>query len=265
MGVVLRIHPSSFILTFFICVLVVFFERQETTSADGTVCSSLCDACAAGCEPCNECGSWNIDQDTVCTTCSCPRKSEQRQRVAGQCGSYVRNRIAGNSMQIEPRPNQGLVTAFIYQCMSFIMCLAVLLVLSTLDVKSHTTWKMEGSSQEENPPLVERKEPIIEDQTGTNDFLRDVASLYQEAVREVDFARVGRRVGLDDYQIQEIINNQAEQLRGEAKLKYQDWNSSKSPQSRDDLRDDIVAERIKLLPDILVQYKRPQGRAAYAG
>ncbi|XP_078696278.1 uncharacterized protein LOC144924674 [Branchiostoma floridae x Branchiostoma belcheri] len=265
MGVVLRIHTSPFILAFFVCacVLAVFFEGQETTSADGSACCSICDACAAGCEPCSECGSWNINEDTVCT--SCPRKSEQRQRVAGQCGSYVRNRIAGNSMQIEPRPHQGLVTAFIYQCMSFIMCLAVLLVLSTLNVKSHTTWKMEGSSQEENPPLVERKEPITEDQTVKNDFLREVASLYQEAVREVDFATVGRRVGLDDYQIQEIINNQAEQLRGEAKLKYRDWNSSKSPQSRDDLRDDIVADRIKLLPDILVQYKRPQGRAAYAG
>ncbi|XP_019637604.1 PREDICTED: uncharacterized protein LOC109479959 [Branchiostoma belcheri] len=234
MGVVLRVHSSPFILTFFICVLIVFFERQDAAPVDGfreamssTVCCSLC--------------------------------------VAEQCGSYVRNHISGNSMQREPRPHQGIVTTFIYQCMGFIMCLAVLLVLPTLNVKSLTTWKLEGSSRKENTPLVEGKEPIIEDQTGTNDFLRDVASLYQEAVREVDFARVGRRVGLDDYQIQEIINNEAEQLRGEAKLKYHDWNSSKSPQSRDDLRDDIVADRIKLLPDILVQYKRPQGRAAYAG
>ncbi|KAI8489809.1 hypothetical protein Bbelb_324390 [Branchiostoma belcheri] len=184
-----------------------------------------------------------------------------------QFGSHVRNHNLEDWVpEVEPHQRQDLVIACISLCLSGRKLPTMVLICGLVTIyvlKSKVTRKVSSKLEDLSPD--QSKEATSEEQTEENDFLRDTASLYQEAVREVDFVTVGRRVGLDDYQIQEIINNQAEQLKGEAKLKYQDWNSSKSSQSRDDLRDDIVAERIKLLPDILVQYKRPQGRAAYGG
>ncbi|CAH1259405.1 Hypp2272 [Branchiostoma lanceolatum] len=241
MGMGYRSNASPF-MAFFTCVLIAFIVWQETNPAHGVEDTESRTTCEC-CQICNPCEG------------------------AEHYGFCVTERKHGNTIpDIEPHQHQGLVMACIFRCLSSRKLPTVLLVLglSTFYVwKSHTIKKSKGPAEEEVLSPVERRKQT--DLPGANDFLREVASLYQEAVREVDFATFGRRVGLHDYQIQEIINTQAEELRGEAKLKYGNWYPTRSGEGRDDLRDDIVAERIKLLPDILVQYKQLQRRVAYAG
>ncbi|XP_066278806.1 uncharacterized protein [Branchiostoma lanceolatum] len=269
MGMGYHSNASPF-MAFFTCVLIAFIVWQETNPAHGvkdTESRTACECCQI-CNPCEPCGD-HIDRGTSgLGKCDAyPRKSAQRQRGEEHYGFCVTERKHGNTIpDIEPHQRQGLAMACIFQCLSSRKLSTVLLVLglSTFYVwKSHTIKKSKGPPEEEDLSPVERRKQT--DLPGANDFLREVASLYQEAVREVDFATFGRRVGLHDYQIQEIINTQAEELRGEAKLKYGNWYPTRSGEGRDDLRDDIVAERIKLLPDILVQYKQLQRRVAYAG
>ncbi|XP_035663731.1 uncharacterized protein LOC118407371 [Branchiostoma floridae] len=231
------------VVVILLCILIACMERKGSSPL-GEVKEA--ESCVSTCQPCRVC------------------------EATENCAFYKTGKTHGSSIpDIGPYQRHGLVMTCISKCLNLSRELpAVLLIIgvSTLYVlKSRATRNTKSTSNQEDLSTMKKSKPASVDVPGENDFLREVASIYQEAVKEVDFATFGRRVGLDDYQIQEIINNQAEELRGEAKLKYHGWHSVKSPQKRDDLRDDIVAERIKLLPDILVQYRQPQRRVAYAG